>query len=86
MHVSAVLPANGEAFVGVQPGEGPLHRPAHRAQPRAVRRAAAADDRADPASTQPPTIGVVVIASVAEHRHGPATWSAAAAADRRDRV
>jgi hypothetical protein len=86
MQISAVLPADRETLVRVQPGERALHDPSDRAQPRAMRCTAAADHWAHPPLAQQSPILVMVIAPVAQHRVGLAPRRARLAAYRRDGV
>ena len=86
MDVIADLPADAQTPEPVQQGEGLFHDPAMNTQARAVRSAAARDDRLDGPVAKPAPVAVVVIGAVGVQ---PARFSAGAAdlaADRRDRL
>jgi hypothetical protein len=68
--VVADLPADAQPPHSVQQGDGLLHHPPVHAQARAVRGAAAGDERPDAFGTDPAAVLVVVVAAVGVHRVG----------------
>jgi hypothetical protein len=86
MDVGAILPAHGEPFERVQPGEGALDHPADRAQAGAVGDAAAGDDRPDATLFDQPPVFVVVVAAVGDHAVRPPARPAGLAPHRWDGV
>jgi len=84
--VVADLPADPQPAEPVQQRDGLLHDIPVFAQPRAVRDAAAGDDRPDALGLHQGPVLVMVIGAVGEYLDRPPAGPAAAAADRRDRL
>ena len=80
MDVVADLPADPQPPEPVQQRDGLLHHVPVLAQPRAVRDAAAGDDRADALGRHQGAVLVVVVGAVGEHLDRPPPGPATAAA------
>lgn len=86
MEFGAAFPADGESFEVMEKGEGLLDDVSELAQALDVRRSLAGDDGQDPAVTQLVTVGVGVVALVAEEGFWSSAGPAGAARDRWDAV
>src|SRR5258708_23056585 len=85
MNIVATFGPKSELPLAMQPRQGPFHDPTVDPQSAAMLRAAPGQERLDPAATQPPTLGLRVIASVAIQPVGTAARPTRLAAHRRDR-
>src|SRR5512143_499148 len=84
VEVGAAFPSGAQPAELVQPGQSALDRPTLPAQSGAVRGAAAGNDRGDPAGSQCPAVGEVVVAAVGQQVARSPSGPAAAAVDRWD--
>jgi hypothetical protein len=84
--VGTAFVAGAQAFEGVEPGEAAFDGPAASAQTGSVRYAAARDAWSDAAVAEQTAVLVAVVAAVGEQLARLAPRSAAAAADRRNRI